>query len=789
MTSLSARSIYAFLGSVLLLVLALMVPAQQSKAKKAPAPEGQQAYLNRCAPCHGDKGQGAAAYPRTLTGNLSVTELARFIKKSMPPGPVKCPAPDADKIAAFIHDAFYSPIAQDRNRPARIELARLTVRQFRNAVSDLVGGSRPVIPSDPARGLHGEYFKGRDMDASQRVIDRTDPEVQFDFGTDGPEPGKFDPHTFSATWQGSVLAPDTGEYEFIIRSDQSVRLYFNGWDKPLIDAWVKSGSDTEFRGSVFLLEGRAYPLLLQFSKASQGVDDSDKKKGKPAPKASVEFLWKPPKSAPQLIPTRYLFPQPVGPTFVVTTTFPPDDRSIGYERGTTVSKEWDDATTEAALETADYMAAHLRDITGVPDDAGDRKERLMAYCRQFVARAFRRPLAKDVEQTYVIKQFEVAPNLETAVKRVVILTLKSPRFLYREIVPAKRDGYWAASQLSFGLWDTIPDPQLESVAPNGLTTQEAVTAQAQRLAQDPRAWNKLREFLLRWLKVDEVPDIVKNPKRYPDFDASAVADLRTSLEIFLEDTIWNPDSDYRELLLSKKQYLNGRLGKLYGANLPEDAPFQPVELDPGQRAGVLTQPYLLSRFAYLDGSSPIHRGVLIARNMLGRTLRPPPAAFAPLAASLHPDLTTRQRVALQTKPEMCNSCHGMINPLGFTLERFDAIGRLRAQDNGKPVDATGSYRTRTGEVVKFTGALDLAHYLADSDEAHDAFVEKLFQHMVKQPMLAYGGKMLPDLENSFAKNRYSVRSLMVQIMVATTLAEKAMADKTGPIKAAKGATK
>jgi len=704
-----------------------------------------------------------------LTGTRSVVELAKFIKQSMPPTGPKCPAPDADKIAPYIYDAFYSPLAQERIRPARITLQRLTVRQFRNAVSDLVSPPHSTVPSDPPTGLYGEYFKGRDTDEKNRLIKRIDPEVNFDFKDRAPTRDQFDPHFFSIAWQGDVLAPDTGEYEFVVRSDQAVQLWVNGWKKPLIDEAVRSANDNEFRASIYLLGGRAYPIRLTFSKVSQGVDDRAKKKAKPPAKAFVSLLWTRPLHATETIPSFCLYTQTDYPTFVVKTPFPPDDRSTGYERGNSVSKDWDDATTAAALETADYVSANLAEVTGIKEDATDRREKLLAYCRQFVQRAFRRPLSKDVVQTYIAKQFAVAPNLETAVKRVVILTLKSPRFLYREIGSGNgSDAYTVASQLSFGLWNTLPDEEIERAASSGeLTTRSLVARQAERMVNDPRAWTKLREFLIHWLKVDEVPDIVKNPKHFPDFDVASVSDLRTSLELFLQNTAWNDKSDYRDLMLSKTEYLNGRLAKMYGADLPIDAPFQPVIIDPKERSGLVTNPYLLTRFAYLDTSSPIHRGVLIVRSFLGRVLNPPPAAFAPLAPSLHPDLTTRERVALQTHPAMCTTCHGIINPLGFTLERFDAIGRLRDQENGKPVDCSGSYRSGSGTLVHFSGATELAQYLADSDESHAAFVEKLFQHLVKQPALAYGPNTIRNLKAFFSENRYSIRRLMSEIVMAT----------------------
>ena len=715
-------------------------------AVQKPSP-GEALFAQRCAPCHGAKGVGAKPFPKPLVGNRSVDELGKFVAASMPPGK-GTPAAQARQIAAYMHGAFYSPLAQERNRPARVEMARLTVRQFKNAVADLVGGTSPVLPENAEHGLRGQYFKARDFDDKNRIVDRTDPQVEFDFGTDGPVPGQFDPHTFSAVWTGSVLAPDTGEYEFIVKTEHGTKLFVNGWEKPLIDAWVKSGNDTEYHGTINLLGGRAYPIRLEFSKATQGVNDDDKKKGKPAPRASCKLLWRRPKRVAEAIPQRNLFNKEISPVFVVANPFPADDRSIGYERGNTVSKEWDDAVTAAALDAASFWAKRVKDNPKIKED-----------CEWFVQRAFRRGLDKETKTLYIDKQFE-GRTPEMAAKRVVLMTLLSPRFLYREIGP--QDPYTVASNLSFGLWDTLPDLTLQKAVWEGkLKTRGDVEAQATRMANDPRAWNKLRDFLLLWLKVDEIPDLVKNAKRYPDFDPAVAADLRTSLEIYLESNGW----DYQKLMLSPTVNLNGRLSKLYGGGLAPDAPFQPVE--DKERAGVLTQPYLMSRYAYLDGSDPIHRGVLVVRNMLGRTLSPPPAAFVPLPASAHPDFTTRQRVALQTKPEMCNNCHGLINPLGFTFERFDAIGRVRKTDNNSPVDASGYYKSRSGATVKFSGAADLASYLATSDEAHAAFVEKLFQNLVKQPVRAYETKTLANLQQSFQKDRYNVRSLMVSIMVAT----------------------
>ena len=189
----------------------------------------------------------------------------------------------------------------------------------------------------------------------------------------------------------------------------------------------------------------------------------------------------------------------------------------------------------------------------------------------------------------------------------------------------------------------------------------------------------------------------------------------------------------------------------------------------GERCGILTHPYIMASFGYYKASDPIHRGVLIYRNLLGRILNPPPQAFVPLAAELHPDLTTRERVSLQTKPQFCNNCHGKINPVGFTLEKYDSIGRLRDTDNGKPINTAGTYTALSGETVHFNGAQDLEKYIATAPEAHRAFVEKLFQHIVKQPIRAYGPNELSDLQHYFEANECSIRKLMVEIAAQSAL--------------------
>lgn len=728
----------------------------------AQAQSGKDLYAKQCARCHGANGEGTKRYEAPLVGDRSVKQLAKYVQETMPENnPGSLSAAEAEAVSAYLHDAFYSPIAQDRLRPARVQLSRLTVRQYRHAVADLVQSFRATPKWDEQRGLKGEYFNARGP-GQKKAHERIDPVVSFDWGKEVPVAEKLtDPYVFSAAWNGSFLAPETGTYEFAVRTEHATRLYVNDARKPLIDAWVKSGNDTEFRASIYLVGGRIYPIKLEFSKANQGVDDPKRQKEKPVTPASIALLWKPPHGVLEVMPSRALSPNAAPEQFVCATPFPPDDRSLGWERGTSVSKEWDAATTDAALEAAAYVAARIDDLTKASRRAPADAARLVEFAHAFTERAYRRPLTAD-QKAVIARQFEGAKDPEAALKTAVLLALKSPRFLYREF-GTEKDAFAVAGRLAFGLWDSLPDDALLQAAKDGqLATPEQVRRQASRMLADPRAQAKLKGFFDHWLLVEHAGELAKDPKKFPGFDAALVADLRTSLDLFLADVGYGPKSDFRKLFTSGEIYLTGKLAGFYGAAVPAGDGFTKVRLDDGQRAGLLTHPFLMASFAYAAESSPIHRGVFLTRGVLGLSLKPPPEAVNPAPPDLHPNLNTRERVALQTKAPTCMTCHSLINDLGFTLERFDAVGRFREKDNARPVDSTGTYLTREGKQVAFGGAVDLGKFLAESREVHDAFAEQVFHHVAQQPILAYGPETRAKLVAAFAKADYNVRDLFVE---------------------------
>ncbi len=739
-------------------------------ASPAPDPPGAALYREQCASCHGREGEGVAGkYDEPLTGERSLESLTRKIERTMPEeDPDLCKGEEARLVAAYIYDAFYSPAAQARVRPPETDLTRLTTPQFRASVADLIGYFRPGSERDwgTERGLRHTYRSPEIITEEERQNLKSNteprkktvktegriPRVDFRFGEASPDPEKLDPLEFETRFEGSVIAPETGHYEFIVRSENGFRLWLNTTDRTLIDAWVSSGPDVrEERASLFLIGGRAYSIVLEHFKFREKT-------------ASLQLLWKPPHGVEQVIPERQLTPSRMREVMIVATTFPADDRSLGYERGSGVSPEWDQAVTQAAIAVSEQVVAKVDELAGTKPGAGDRVEKLRRFAVELATVAFRRPL-DDATRQLIEAQFTAAKTPELAVKRVVLYTLKSPRFLYPGLADndGAPDDHAIAARLALTLWDSLPDKRLlQAAAEKRLHERADILRAAQRLATDPRARAKMDGFFHHWLELDHAEQTSKDPKAFPGFDQAVLADLRTSLRLFLDEVVWSDKSDYRQLLQADYLHLNDRLAKLYGKKV-EGADFERVSFDPKQRAGVVTHPYLLSAFASASATSPIHRGVFLTRNIVGMSLKSPPVAVAFEESHFKPGLTMREKVTELTRDGNCMSCHSVINPLGFSLENFDAIGRWRTKDANKPVDPVSELPLDGDKSIRLTGPRDIVNHVVENPDGHRAFIRHLFHHLVKQPAAAYGLDTLEQLQTSFAQNDFNIQKLLAEI--------------------------
>lgn len=739
---------------------------------------GQAVYRKDCARCHGAQGEGVARkHDEALTGDRSVESLAAYIQRTMPEDdPGSCSAADSAAVAAYIHEAFYSPEARARKFPVRMELQRLTHRQYLESVADLLAGFGRVKQTVADGGLSAEYWQSKGMNKKERsALKRVDAFVDFDYGTNSPVED-ITADQFSVAWAGSLVAPETGTYEFRLKTPNGARLYVNSElaagdsnrrddsdakrQTATIDLWVSSGGQMrEGTAAVPLLGGRSHPIRVDFFKFKEAT-------------ASVRLEWRPPHGAWAVVPPQVFSTNTSSSWTVVSTPFPADDSSHGYARGTAVSKAWLEAVSRAAIEVAGVVEGRLGSMVGAREGSTNRVEKIRAFAGEFVARAFRRPLTTKERKELVDGAFVKGVAPETALKRVVIRALTAPQFLYPGL-DGNRDDHAIAAQLALALWDSVPDAALRKAAEAGrLREIGQIREQATRMVSDARARAKLTGFFHHWLKLEEATDISKDPKAYPGFDETVVSDLRWSLETFLEHVVWGERSDFRELLQADYLFLNERLARFYGGEVPAGRGFVPVKFDPSQRAGVLTHPLILAAFSYHRSSSPIHRGVFLTRNVLGRTLRPPPMAIEFMDDRFDPSLTMREKVTELTGKASCMGCHATINPLGFSLEHFDAVGRFRTTDNAKPVDASAEYTTGDGQVVRLTGARDVANHAAESPEARRAFVKQLFQHTWKQAPVAFAPDLLGRLDAGFVQDAFHIRRLWTEIAVAGVMEGK-----------------
>ncbi|MBL9202436.1 MAG: DUF1592 domain-containing protein [Opitutaceae bacterium] len=749
-------------------------------------PSGARIYAAQCATCHGERGQGVAGkYADPLHGDWSQAKLARYVAANMPEDKPESLAPvEAEAVAAFVYDAFYSPVAQARNHPARVELARLTSRQYAIAVADLLrqvgpatadANSAALPATEDATGLAATYYnvaqRGR-FDPAKLAHRGTDPVVDFTFPENGglrarlalppidrpPTPNSREPAGFSAQWRGTLLADETGDHEFVIRTPNSVRVWINAepdgraGSPPTLDINVSTPTEPDHRVTVRLLGGRRYPIAIDWWALAE-------KAGSPVVPA-ISLRWKPPHGSERPIPARNLSTARTAPTFVVATRFPADDASFGYERGTTVSKSWDEAATAAALEVASHVEKRLDRLAGTRAGDPQRAQKAEAFAARFVAAAFRRPLADEERARFVGRWFAAGAEPEAALRHAVLLALKSPQFLYVD-VPSPAT---VASRLSFGLWDSVPDAPLAAAASaDELRTREQIAAHAARMTGDPRTRAKLREFFHQWLQIRYVEDLGKDAALFPGFDAALIDDLRTSLDLFIDRIAWGGTGDFRELLKADYLIANDRIARFYGLPAPADGRFARVAAPAGERAGVLTHPYLLAAHSYKAASSPIHRGVFLTRSVVGRRLKSPPMAVAFDEAQFEAGLTMREKVTRLTRGADCQGCHSVINPLGFSLEWYDAAGRFRREEKGRPIDAVSEFLADDRTAVRFGGARDVAEFAASDERAQLAFVEQLFHHFVKQPARAYGPDTLARLRDSFVASGFNLPKLLAEV--------------------------
>jgi hypothetical protein len=425
----------------------------------------------------------------------------------------------------------------------------------------------------------------------------------------------------------------------------------------------------------------------------------------------------------------------------------------------------------ALLRTQD--AAAVADLLGC--DSATAGE---ATCRQkligeLVPRMFRRaPLPEDAAEFDEVftAGARLGGGFAGGVRAVLEVALQSPEFLYRvELGEAtattgvgRPTSYELATRLSYLLWGSTPDPTLLAAAAAGqLSTQEQIATQARRLLADARAHDVVRYFTFQLLHLHDI-DYAEMLASNVGFTPQIATLMQEETNRFIDEVTWQGPGTFQALLTSPVSFVNGPLASFYGVPGVSGDAFVKVSPEPTRRAGLLTQPTVLARSSNGTTTRPTVRGTMVLRDLLCQPLEPPNAGVPLDPVLLDPGGTTRERLTAFTADSMCRSCHQFTDSIGFAFEHYDAVGRWRDTDNGKPVDSSG--QLLVGDVQgPLASAIDLGPMLARSHTAQGCYVGTWMT-------FAYGRREQPEdactrqfLMDTFARTDGSVRELLVAL--------------------------
>lgn len=364
--------------------------------------------------------------------------------------------------------------------------------------------------------------------------------------------------------------------------------------------------------------------------------------------------------------------------------------------------------------------------------------------RAYARLAWRRPVLDDELsklRTVYDRSFGKNSDALESLKQVFKAILLSPNFLFVNEPEPEAPGvqrlspHQFAMRMSLVIWSSIPDLELLELAENGdIFEPETVRAQIQRMLADDRARALGENFGLQWLGLRDFKSVKPDAEVFPDFDQE-MADAALEESILFVSNIFRENRPLTDLLDSDYLFINDTLAEYYGIPWDGSDGWRKVQLEgeAKRRGGVSTMASVLIKTSYPRRTSPVLRGRWILEDILGARVPPPPPNVPALEEAGHGDdsLSLRQRLELHRKNPECASCHDRMDPLGFGLENFDAIGRWRVDDGGVPIDAEGTLPS--GD--KFVGAQELKQVLLKrKDEFYKHVTRKLVGFSLGRPI-------------------------------------------------------
>ncbi|MEM9192032.1 MAG: DUF1592 domain-containing protein [Myxococcota bacterium] len=455
------------------------------------------------------------------------------------------------------------------------------------------------------------------------------------------------------------------------------------------------------------------------------------------------------------------------------TSFPGDLVQDGFEVGTNMSP----ALVESYFDTADGLAQQavtdLDALLGGCDVAGRGEDACASdFMDSFLLRAFRRPptAAERQEFTDLFEATVAEQGFSEGIQVVVHATLASSPFLYHYDAPP--DGasaedivafssYAMASKLSYFVWNTMPDDALfAAAAADELRTPDQIATMAREMLQDSRAQSGMKNFYRQWLELDHIDHIELDTDVYPLWNDAMRGEMRESLERYLDYAIWEDGGSFDALFSGDAIFVNESLAEVFGVDA-SGQDMRRMTAPNGERAGLLTHPALLSAHSHTNQSSPVLRGYFLRTRFFCGSLPPPPPDVVFDLGPPVPGESTRERFSRHSTDESCAGCHNLMDPLGFGLENYDAIGRFRTEDEGVVVDARGEVMGAGEADGPFNGPQELAERMAGSDEVRQCMARQLFRYAAARTERQSEACVLDGLYETAAAQNWSVPEILV----------------------------
>jgi hypothetical protein len=351
--------------------------------------------------------------------------------------------------------------------------------------------------------------------------------------------------------------------------------------------------------------------------------------------------------------------------------------------------------------------------------------------------------------------------------------LTSPHFLYRREIgePMAAGTHWqytsfeTASRLSYFLANSIPDAELLDAAERGeLQTADQIRAHAERLLASEAGRESVGNFATELLQLPLIADRAKDPALFPEYAAGLQAGMANEVPAMLQSIVFDRGVSVLELFTTRTTFVNQELAALYGVPGPNGAA-GPVEVElpaDGLRAGLLGTAGFLSLYANQKEGSPTLRGKFVQEVLLCQKIPAPPENVVPVLPDVPEGmvLTKRERLELHMEEDSCAVCHSIIDPIGLTLENFDAIGKFRDTDSGKEIDASGALNG-----TPFTGPVELGGLLATMPQAASCMATHMYRYGTGHvETVGERDTVLANVIDAFEASGYDMRELMLNIV-------------------------